>query len=135
MPLSTGNETPYEEKLIPGEKQTYNRMINLKVAEIQKDHLFTWKELDKDTQERVQNEIIRKLEEQKLPEAKPGDVKASIAKRLRSRKYDETTRKEPWSAATLVPSESPPYDPVRDAAAQHQILLLNAQKRGPNLEG
>ncbi|ENH98625.1 hypothetical protein COCC4DRAFT_54873 [Bipolaris maydis ATCC 48331] len=118
MPLSTGNETPYEEKLIPGEKQTYNRMINLKVAEIQKDHLFTWKELDKDTQERVQNEIIRKLEEQKLPEAKP-----------------ETTRKEPWSAATLVPSESPPYDPVRDAAAQHQILLLNAQKRGPNLEG
>ena len=65
-------------------------MINLKVAEIQKNHLFTWKELDKDTQERVQNEIIRKLEEQKLPEAKPGDVKASIAKRLRLRKYDGT---------------------------------------------
>lgn len=66
------------------------RIINLKVAEIQKNDLFIWKELDKDTQERVQNEVIRELEEEKLPEAKPGDVKASMAKRLSRRKYDGT---------------------------------------------
>ncbi|EUC27097.1 hypothetical protein COCCADRAFT_112598 [Bipolaris zeicola 26-R-13] len=133
MPLSTGSETPYENKLRPGEKQAYNRIINLKVAEIQKNDLFIWKELDKDTQERVQNEVIRELEEEKLPEAKPGDVKASMAKRLSRRKYDGTKARS--STATVAPSASLPYDPVWDAVAQQQILLSNAQKRGPNLEG
>ena len=122
MPLSTGKEAGYKDKLKPGDRQIYNSFISAEVKELQQSSLLTWSQVPEQKQEEVINRIKNRLKTQNFPEATSDDVRKSMINKLKGQKYEANRAKKNVSAgaATPAPKTTLPYDPIRDASPQQE---------------
>ncbi|EUC27157.1 hypothetical protein COCCADRAFT_31287 [Bipolaris zeicola 26-R-13] len=128
MPLPTGKEASYKDKLKPGDRQIYNSFINAEVKELQQSSLLTWSQVPEQKQEEVINRIKNRLRDQDFLEATSDDVRKSMINKLKGQKYEGTAsanraenrakKNVSTGAATTAPTGKLPYDPIRDASPQ-----------------
>ncbi|KAF5844017.1 hypothetical protein GGP41_000399 [Bipolaris sorokiniana] len=123
MQRSKEEATRYKNNLKPGDRQTYNRIINQEAKKLRESNFLTWDEVNIEKRNEVINGIIDQLKNQNFSEVKSGDVESSMVIKLKALIYEGTAENRAKKnaspgAATPAPIRKLPYDPARDDSSQ-----------------